>query len=113
MAEGCAARLEAGFMPRQRPALTRDGLVKLPPAAAVLIRRGHEFTVRVPVGACGVPHGLRLGSDEAIWTVALQLHAAAAVDEAIVRPGLGDHETGGQRLSHGAASHAPRYSRSR
>ena len=51
------------------------------------------------------PHRLRLGPDDGDRSVALQLLAVAAVDQAPVRPGLGDDR---REIAHAAsASFAP------
>src|SRR5690606_27234494 len=75
MAERGALRREAHVVPGKRPALGRHRLGELPAAAAVLVRTGHELAVRPPVGTARGPHGLRLGADEAVAAVALELAA--------------------------------------
>jgi hypothetical protein len=90
VAEGGALGAEGDFLPSEVPALARDRAGELPAAAALLVRAGDELAVRVPIRIGRRPHGLRLGADEAVAAVALELAAVSGVDEAVIGPRLAD-----------------------
>src|SRR5205085_7860244 len=71
-----------------------------PAAAAFLVRSGDEGRIRVPIAARRRPHRLRLGPDDREFAVAFELVAVAAIDQAPIRPRLGDQR--------GEAAHAAR-----
>ena len=90
VAERRALGAEAHLLPAQLPALARHRPGELPAAAALLVRAGDELAVGVPFGRGRRPHRLRLGADEAVAAVALELAAIARIDQPVIGPGLGD-----------------------
>ncbi len=90
MAEGRVLGGEADLVPFERPAFARDGLGKLPAAAAILVGTGHELGLGAPVVARRRPERLALGPDEAETAIALELAPVAGIDQPIIGPGLAD-----------------------
>src|SRR5688572_3956585 len=88
MAERRALGGEAHVTPAEVPAIAWDGPVELPPSAPVLVRTGHELSMRIPCGKARGPHGLGLRADEAVGAVAFQLPTVTGVDEPVVLPAL-------------------------
>ena len=91
MAEGSALRAEADIVPRERPAVGHFGR-EIPAPAAILVRAGEEFAIRLPVGLARTPHRLRFGADETELSESLQLAAKPAVEQRVIGPGLADHQ---------------------
>src|SRR3546814_16672394 len=84
MPERRATRGEARLAPAERPALGGNGLLEIPAAATILVRRRDELAVSLlprARGQRGRPHRLRLGPAEAIAAIAFELAPAAAVDQ--------------------------------
>src|SRR3546814_2197520 len=95
MPERRATRGEARLAPAERPALGGNGLLEIPAAATILVRRRDELAVSLlprARGQRGRPHRLRLGPDEAIAAIAFELAPAAAVDQPIILPALARSE---------------------
>src|SRR5436190_20585393 len=61
-----------------------------PAPAAILVRTRNEGRVGIPIHLRRRPHRLRLGPGDRDRSVALELLAVAAVDQAPIGPGLGD-----------------------
>src|SRR3546814_17224718 len=100
MPERRATRGEARLAPAERPALGGNGLLEIPAAATILVRRRDELAVSLlprARGQRGRPHRLRLGPDEAIAAIAFELAPAAAVDQPIILPALADQCPDGPR----------------
>src|SRR3954454_9219341 len=70
-------------LPRHRPVLH-------PAPPTFLVGAGNEGCVGVPVLPRRSPHRLRLGAHNFGRTIALELPAIAAIDQAPVGPGLGN-----------------------
>ena len=115
VAERGALGAEPHLLPAELPALARHRPGELPAPAAFFVRAGDELPVRVPIGGGRRPQSLRLGPDEAVAAVALELAAMARIDEAVIGPGLGDqgqcrHPGEGRDLrtrSHGTSPRDP------
>jgi hypothetical protein len=88
VAERSALRGKLDIAACQRPAIARQRLREVPAPAAVLIRTGDEFARRIPFGQPRRPHRLRLGADEAIRAITLELTTMAAVDQAVITPAI-------------------------
>jgi hypothetical protein len=87
MARGAGLRPKVQALVLHAPA--RLDLIDHLPVAAHFFGRGLEDGVRgQPVirGQGGFPHGFRLGAQEAIWAVALQLLAAATIEQLVILP---------------------------
>src|SRR5690606_17626304 len=100
MAKGRALRGEFHLAPGERPALARHRPVEAPSAAAILVRSGNELAMRVPVRQARAPQRLRLGPDEAIFAISLELAAMAGIDQPVIAPAVApqDQRIGKRRL---------------
>ena len=98
VAERRALGAEVHSLPAELPAVARHRPVEPPAAAAFLVGAGNELAVRVPGLQRRRPHRLRLGPDEAVAAVALELSAMARIHQAVIGPRLGDQ----RRKSHAA-----------
>src|SRR3546814_19285213 len=84
---------EARLAPRERPAFGGHGLVIIPASATIVVRCRDELAVGgFPFARRqrGRPHRLRLGADEALAAVTLELAPVPAVDQPIIVPRLTD-----------------------
>src|SRR3546814_1586150 len=94
---------EARLAPRERPAFGGHGLVIIPASATIVVRCRDELAVGgFPFARRqrGRPHRLRLGADEAIAAVTLELAPVPAVDQPIIVPRLTDERDERRQLSH-------------
>src|SRR3546814_4322239 len=94
---------EARLAPRERPAFGGHGLVIIPASATIVVRCRDELAVGgFPFARRqrGRPHRLRLGADEAIAAVTLELAPVPAVDQPIIVPRLTDERDARRQLSH-------------
>src|SRR3546814_13847811 len=99
-----AAGGRASLVPAGRPALCRNRVVLIPPAATIFVRRRDEVAVGlVPVadGQRWRPHRLGFGPDEPIAAITFEFASAAAVDQPIIPPRFADERVQGKQISHG------------